>query len=382
MESEEGRKGSDKEEATTKRRIAVLGGGHGARTVTADLTLAGHRVHLFEMEKFHENMAAIFERQETTITGKARNGTAKLALVTHDVARAIRGTDTILIVVPALYHRVYAHLLAGHLRDGQNVVLVPGTLGSLEFLTVIAEEGCRPEITVSELDTLPYATRITGAASVNVYHALPVFGVGVFPATKTRQVRTILKDLYGGIAAFRNVLEAGLSNCNPVIHPLGVLMNAGRIEYSRGEFWYYEEGITPATARAMERLDGERLAIGRKLGLKMPGQAEALHAVGYGPKGDLWETLKGSKGLTPIKGPTTLGSRYLTKDIPIGLVCWSQLADMLGVPTPLMKATVEIGIAISGVNYWETGRTVRRCGIAGMSARELSQYVNTGSRGK
>jgi len=94
----------------------------------------------------------------------------------------------------------------------------------------------------------------------------------------------------------------------------------------------------------------------------------------------LWETLKGSKGLTPIKGPTSLANRYVTEDIPIGLVCWSQLGGMIGVPTPLMRATVEIGIAISGVNYWETGRTMEKCGIAGMTAEELCDYVKTGVR--
>ena len=362
------------------RSVAVLGGGHGARTVAGDLSLAGHKVHLFEFERFHENVSAIFDRREITVTGKARNGTAALALTTHDVAEAIDGVDIILVIVPALYHRTYAEYLASHLRSGQHVVLIPGTFGSLEFIAEIRERGCTADITVSELDTLPYATRIDGHASVNVYHNLPSFGAGVFPSCRHQEVFDILKDLYSGVTPFRDVLEAGLANCNPVIHPLGVLMNAGRIEYSRGEFWYYEEGITPSTARAMEALDQERLAIAHRLGLNMPTQAEALHAVGYGPKGDLWETLKASKGLTPIKGPASLSNRYTTEDVPIGLVCWSQLGDMLDVPTPLMKATIEIGIAVSGVNYWETGRTVARCGVTGMSAEELRRYVESGVR--
>ena len=362
-------------------RVAVLGGGHGARTVAADLTLAGHSVHLYEVKRFHDSIAQIFRRQEITISGKARTGKAKLSLATHDIAEAIEGVDIILIVVPALYHRTYADLLAPHLRDGHHVVLIPGTLGSLEFVTRVRAKGCTANVTVSEMDTLPYATRIDGPASVHVYHSLPTFGVGVLPAQQTDQVFGILHRLYPGITRFRDVLEAGLSNCNPVIHPLGVLMNAGRIEYSRGEFWYYEEGITPSTARAMEALDQERLAIGRELGLELPGQAEALHAVDYGPKGDLWETLKGSKGLTPIKGPTSLSNRYITEDIPIGLVCWSQLGEMLGVPTPLMRATVEIGIAVSGIDYWQAGRTVERCGVAGMTAEHLCEYVRSGVHG-
>lgn len=364
----------------SKRTLAVLGGGHGARTVAADMTLAGHEVRLFEFEKFHENVAEIFEKRTIAISGKARNGIAKLALATHDIAEAIDGAELIVIIVPALYHRVYADLLTSCLKGGENIVLIPGTFGSLEFLTNVRARGCKADITVTELDTLPYATRVVGPAAVKVFHALPVFGAGVLPSVRSDEVLPMLQDLYPGVGKFRDVLEAGLSNCNPVIHPLGVLMNAGRIEYSRGEFYYYEEGITPSTARAMEALDEERLAIGRKLGLNMLGQAEALHAVDYGPKGDLWETLKGSKGLTPIKGPTSLSNRYVTEDIPIGLVCWSQLGEMIGVPTPLMRATIEIGIAVSGENYWETGRTIDRCGIAGMTADQLREHVRTGER--
>ena len=364
--------------ATSK--IAIMGGGHGARTTAADMSLAGHQVTLFEFEKFHENVSQIFDSQTIRISGKAREGTAKIHHTTHDIKEAIDGADLILVIVPALVHIIYAEALAPHLKDGHNVVLIPGTCGSLEFIEKVRQCGCTANITVSELDTLPYATRITDPASVNVYHSLPRFGMGVFPATKTSEVIGLFKDLYAGVDAFRDVLEAGLSNCNPIIHPLGVLLNAGRIEYSRGQFWYYEEGITPSTAKAMERLDEERKAIGSKLGLNLPGQAEALHAVNYGPKGDLWEVLKGSKGLTPIKGPTSLSNRYVTEDIPIGLVCWSQMGEMLGVKTPLMKATIEIGIAISGIDYWQTGRTIKRCGIAEMESEQLCEYVHTGKK--
>ena len=286
----------------------------------------------------------------------------------------------ILIVVPAVAHGAYAEALAGHLRNGQHVLLVPGTLGSLEFIKGIRDRGCKADVTVSELNTLPYAARIDGPKSVHVFHNKPIIGLGVFPATRTDEVFDQFKDLYSGAYRFRDVLEAGLANGNSIIHPLGVLMNAGRIEYARGEFYYYEEGITASTARAMEKLDDERLAVGRKLGLNLSRHSENLHAVEYGPQGDLWEVLKGSKSLTQIKGPTAVTSRYVTEDISIGLVCWSQLGQMLGVATPLMRATVELGIAVSGVNYWETGRTLHRCGIDGMTAEQLCEYARAAAK--
>ena len=158
-----------------KRKIAVLGGGHGARTVAADMALAGHEVRLFEFEHFRDNVAALFETRKITIAGKARNGTAQLCMATHDLKQAVSGAELILVIVPSLYHRVYGEALAPVLRDGHNVVLIPGTMGSLEFVNAVRKRGCKAEITVSELDTLPYATRMTGPNSVNVYHALPVF---------------------------------------------------------------------------------------------------------------------------------------------------------------------------------------------------------------
>jgi len=362
-----------------KRKITVMGGGHGARTIAADMTLADHIVTLFEFQKFHDNVASIFESGRIELTGTARTGVAQIHKTTHEMAEAVRDSQLILIVVPAFAHRVYAKAMAKHIQDGCNIILVPGTFGALEFLAEIKKHGCKAkDFTVSETDTLPYATRIQGPNSVHVYHNPPSFGVGVFPAVRTEEIVGIFRDLYPDIIGYRDVLESGLSNCNPVVHPLGVLMNAGRIEYARGEFWYYEEGVTPSTAKAMEALDDERIAIGKKLGLDLIRQSEALHILGYGPKGDLWQVLKGSKALTPIKGPTSVSNRYVTEDIPNGLVCWSQLGEMLGVPTPLMRATVELGIALAGVDYWQTGRTLDRCGIAGMSKEELSQYVKTG----
>ena len=362
------------------RKIAVLGGGNGAITMAADMTLAGHRSVLYEMPQFKEKLKTIFKTKTIFIDGKARTGEAGLFKVTDDIKEAVRNADIILIVVPAFAHLVYAKLLAPELRDGHNVVLVPGTMGAFEFMEELRKQNIRKDITVSELDTLPYATRIKGPNSVHVYYKLTKFYIGVFPALKKERVLRIMRDLYPEVESLRDALEAGLSNCNPVIHPLGVLLNAGRIEYSRGEFWYYEEGITPSTARAMEMLDQERMNIGKKLQLNLPDMASALHEVGYGPKGDLWETLKGSKGLTPIKGPVSLSNRYITEDVPIGLVCWSQLGRQLGVPVPLMEATINIAGAIAGKDYFASGRTLKRCGIKGMNAASLVEYAKTGKK--
>ena len=260
------------------RKITVLGGGHGARTIAAEMTLAGHEVTLYEMPEFRDNIAEIFTTRTITITGQV-TGQAHLHKTTCDIAEALDRSEIVLLAVPSFAHLPYAKRLAPHLRDGQNFVLLPGTFGSFEMWEEFRKQGATKDITISEVDAMPYATRITGPTRVHVYHKLPKIYMGTFPAVKSESALKILRDLYPEVHPLRDVLEAGLSNANPVIHPLGVLMNAGRIEYSRGEFWYYEEGVTFSVAKVLERLDAERIAMELKRRGWMVGLDESENVI-------------------------------------------------------------------------------------------------------
>ena len=110
--------------------------------------------------------------------------------------------------------------------------------------------------------------------------------------------------LFPGSVAYGHALEAGLSALNPVVHPAGVLLNAGRIERSRGEFWFYEEGVTPGVVAAIEAVDGERRALGAALGLRLTPVAEAFVRAGFGPaSADLWAVINGSRMRTQYAQP-------------------------------------------------------------------------------
>lgn len=78
--------------------------------------------------------------------------------------------------------------------------------------------------------------------------------------------------------------------------------------------------------KVIEGVDRERLQIGEKLGSCLPTGVDMMVESGYGPRGTLWESLNGSAGLTPVKGPESLENRYVTEDIPYGLVAWASLA--------------------------------------------------------
>lgn len=140
----------------------------------------------------------------------------------------------------------------------------------------------------------------------------------------------------------------------------------------------YEEGMTPGVVRVIEVLDQERLAIGRKLGIELPTGVDMMVESAYGPRGTLWESINGSAGLTPVKGPDSLSNRYVTEDVPYGLVAWACLGDAVGVDTPIMDALVDIGSAVMGVDCWKVGRNLANMGLEGMNTEQLLVYLEKG----
>ena len=125
---------------------------------------------------------------------------------------------------------------------------------------------------------------------------------------------------------------------------------------------------TPGVCRLIYAVDRERLAIARALDTELAPVDEAFHEAGFGPKGDLWATIHGSRMLTALRAPGALETRWLTEDVPYGLAAWSKLGEQLGVACPTMRALVDLASAAVGIDFWECARTPEHLGIAGKKA--------------
>jgi opine dehydrogenase len=103
--------------------------------------------------------------------------------------------------------------------------------------------------------------------------------------------------------------------------------------------------------RAIEALDAERLAIGNAFGYELTPVAPAFHAAGFGPAGDLWSVINGSAMLTALRAPGSVNTRWLTEDIPFGLVAWSALATDVGIKTPMIEALITMACAVLATDF-------------------------------
>jgi opine dehydrogenase len=345
-------------------RVTVLGGGNTSFSLAANLALGGWDVMLWEHPDFLDAIVPIQQDRVIQLEGAARIGSATLAAITTDPAEALAWSDVLLAAVPSYAHQPFIDELLPHIRPGHLVALLPGNLGALAFARAIIAAGI-DGVMVAEADTAPYVCRKTSPTAAVIWGTVSGLGIGVTPAARTDEAMARLTPLFPGTTAYPSVLAAGLSALNPIVHPPGVLMNAGRVERSRGEFWFYEEGVTPAVVAAIEALDAERLAIGAALDLDLVPVADAFHRAGFGPAGDLWSVINGSKMLTALRAPGAIATRWLTEDVPYGLVTWSALGAQLSVPTPVMDAIITLGSAVLGNDCRAEGRSLSDLGLEG-----------------
>ena len=363
----------------SQKSLTVLGGGNTAFSVAANLTLAGASVTLCELPSFEQMIHPIHSSREIELRGVAGRGIACLDGVTTDFSEALADNELILLIVPAYGHQAFAEVCAPHLRPGQTVVLMPGTLGSLEFARILKEQGSPGGIVIAETDTAPYVCRKLSPNSAHIWGVVEGMGLGVWPSRESERVQELVDDWFPGVHLYEHVVACGLGAMNPVVHPAGVLLNAGRIEYSRGDFYFYEEGVTSGVCNLINQLDSERRAVGQALGVNLSSVNEAFQTAGFGPKGDLWATIHGSRMLTQLRAPGALETRWLTEDVPYGLAAWVALGHQFEVSCPTMRSIVNLASATLKTDFWQSARTLEHLGISGMDKQSLLDYLHGAS---
>ena len=374
-----------------KDLIAVCGGGNGGHAVAANLSLAGFKVNFFELPQFSESFERVLRTKEIRIEGVSIDGIAKLNLATTDIQQAIKDAEVIFVITPAFGHKAMADVCAPFVQDGQIIVLMPGSGGSLEFINIFKQKKVKREITFAESCTLPYGARLKGSGHVSVLINTVILPTGVFPSNRTAEVISKLKQFYPMIIPAKDVLEAAINNPNPIVHPVATLLSATRIEHSKGEFYLYAEGMTPSVARAYESLNQERLSICEAIGYKLYhwdnlefkdyNLGETEEECRYRILNTSMDAAFGKDGIyagIKMKGPEHLKDRFVTEDVPYGMVLLSTLGDLLGVPTPTHDAVIQLATVINRTDYWKTGRGMKQLGLSKLDKKGLKKFLLNG----
>jgi len=363
----------------SSKKIAVLGGGNGAHAMAADLALKGYEVNMCEAPEFKESISATFARQSIElIDAWDERHTAKLNMVTTNPKDAIKDARYIMINVPAIGTKHFFNLIMPFLEDGQTVIKWSANFSALTFANMLKEKGIKKDITIGEAHTMPWGCRLVGPATVQIMVWQIKLLLATFPAKHVDRVVDEVKKMYPVVAG-ENVLATSLNNLNPIVHPVGTVMNAGWVDTLGKDFSLNRLGSTMSIARGIKRVFEEVSNVANAIGVKM---------LQY-PEEDFFRksTIMASDSRAPfdkegavakISGPSSVKSRYIVEDVPYGLVPIAKLARKFNVATPFIDAVIEFASVINQTDYVAQGMSLEELGIADLSKEELLKVLREG----
>ena len=353
--------------------ITIIGAGNGGLAMAADLSLKGFKVNLYS--KYEEELSTLISLGGIELEKNNKVQFAKLNKITNNLKEAITNSNIIMVVTPAFAHLEIAELSAHYFNEEQIVLLNPGrTGGALEFNKVLDKKGVKNKPIIGETQTLIYSCRKLSSSKVKILEEKKLLAFSALPASDNEKLFSKIKNLYPQFVAAKNILETSLNNFGTIFHPAPTILNFGRIE-SKEIFEYYHEGITPTIALFLEKMDLERLQVAKALKVKTETVKDYLKK-SYVTKGKtLYELIQNNKAYGGIIAPNKINIRYITEDVPTGLVPIASIANQIGIATPCINSIIKISSVLMNENYLNTGRTAKKLGFQNLSAEEIVKLV-------
>ena len=343
-------------------KITILGAGNMGCANAADLTLKGHEVTLvktshamhnetFEYLKTHGNRITLWQE------GEERSACIHEITTSLD---SIPEADLIYITTQTNVHEALIERIAPLLRDGQTVLITPGYFSTAYFLKHCPDK----DLTIIEGESSTIDCRINDEGVVRVGFRNVRNPVGVYPTKNLPLVKDKLDSMQFHYVYLDNVIEAALHNPNLIVHTVGAIMSIPRIEKTKGDYCMYWEVWTPSVYRILDGLDNEKMNVLEHFGCERLNYFDACKF-----RNSLDDSMDAKAvfeeyAASPYRanGPTVVDSRYISEDVPQGLVMLEALSRHLGLETPVCTALIEIVTAALGRDLRADGRTLERLG--------------------
>lgn len=351
-------------------RVVVMGAGPGGIAAAAALANRGYHASLYNRSR--ERLAPIIEQGGVELEGDLGEKMVPLARITTDPAEAMQDAQLILIATPGYGQIPMVESILPFLKTGQTILLLTGSAGSLEVAPLIQSAGFTlDDILLGETVTLPQSARMVGPAKLRI--RLPsLLRASAFPGRNVARMMETIGDTLR-LKPTPNVLDPGLNNPNFLIHPAPMLTNYAAVERAEGMLSIMNEGMTKGTLRVLDAVDAEKMALLKALGLEIVDIDTLYTQSGSGPH------IYRHSG-EPFGLRDRIWDRYIYEDVPYGTVLYSSLGEMIGVPTPISDGINHILSVTEQTDFWASGRTVEKLGIAGMSLDQLKHYLETGEK--
>lgn len=357
-------------------KITIVGCGNAGLIHAAKLIERGIEVCLLKSSQYNSTFFVKIQEEggydvvDETNHGKHFHVSPKM--ITTDAKTAIEFADVIMVMTTTKQHEDVAKLIAPYVKDDQVIALIPGYMGSLIFKKYIHKD-----VTYSEWETTAFNGRVMNNEFVRITFYNPRNAISVLPISKANDVLAIFSQCFDNTHYLRkNILESALHNPNMIVHPIGTLFSASRIEYSQGEFWMYREAFTPSVIRVIESFDKEKNKILEAFGCEPLDYFEAAKWRNTDdlsiPAMEVFQSFAESSN----KGPMSLTGRYFTEDVPNGLGLFISIGKIVGVDTRLQEGIMSLASALIGKDLSKEARTIQQLiGKENVSIEDIKNII-------
>jgi opine dehydrogenase len=344
-------------------KITILGMGHAGTTIAADLTRKGHQVTLVKTSNalHNDHHKYLLKNKTVTINDKGHVEEIKLYKTTSIIKEGLTTyPDLIIIYIQTNYHQQLIKRLVPHLKGNEVFLFEPGYLATAYMLKYYPNNN----FTIIEADSSPIDCRITTPGKVEVLFKNVRNPVGVFPSKNKDKAEKILEKIQYPFVFRKSVIESALHNPNLIVHTIGAIMSMPRIEYTQGEYWMYKEVFTPSVWELVKKLDREKMNVLEHLSFEPIPYVEACKLRNSEDLSiDAEKVFRTYAEYGSPKGPNQVKTRFITEDVPQGLVMLESLAKYLKIKTPVTSALIDLASAALNIPFRKQGRNIRRLGI-------------------
>ncbi|KAF2230843.1 6-phosphogluconate dehydrogenase C-terminal domain-like protein [Viridothelium virens] len=353
-----------------QHRVSLVGAGPAGFALAIDLEKRGTNVLVYSHPSHLRHVNDVQDKGLLTVRGKLEGST--VLRITSNMRDVIGFSNLIILTVPSTGQETVLQELKKFSLHQHTIVAVPGNLFGL---VAEMEVGCIVETNLS-----PYSCRMDEERLVVLGKKHLVF-IAALQKDPGLEIQETMKRIFPlELKWCSNVVEVCLLNVNGVFHPLMMLMNAGRIENTDGNFLLYRDGLTRSVANAMLAVDRVRMEVGEAFGFRMKSAVEISNECYDQSFTDLIDLAQNSGPHNKLKAPSDLENRNISEDVSDLLISWHSLAEKLGIDASPIRAIVVLVEMATGVNYFKIGRDLYKLHLQDVSRNELIQRFGPSTR--
>lgn len=274
--------------------------------------------------------------------------------------------DLILMPLPAFAHEPTLLQIAPFLKKEVIIGAIPARSGFEYSALKILKDNKKEKVIIFGMQTLPWACRIKKYASkVDILGKKRSVGMAAFPHKITSELAPFLTRLLDlKIEPLPNMLTLSLANVGQIIHPgimCGLFKGKEELKYQKEEIPFFYQGVTKEIARTLKEMSDEILVLTKEI-KNIDKSINLNHVLGlqdwliYSYKDSIEDkstlqscfvTNRAYQGLrAPMKKINNyyflpdFQARYLTEDVPYGLVVTKAIAQLAKVDTPVIDEVI------------------------------------------